>query len=88
MTTELKDVAALYRDDSCLFPAYRLVEEFDIRPAAGGLLKGRLWARLGQGRTTSRRIQVWDGAGLVFDSDDCHDQGNACRRLDDWLATR
>ena len=88
MTAELKDVATLFRDHACRFPAYRLVEEFAIRPATGGELTGRLWAPLGQGRTTRRRIQVWDGGTLIFDTDDQHDIGNACWNLDDWLLKR
>lgn len=87
-TETLRDVATLYRDADCRRPAYRLVEEFAIRPAAGGQLTGRLWAPLGHRRTTRRRIQVLDGAALVFDTDECHDLGNACWKLDAWLAAR
>lgn len=65
---------------------YRLIAKFDIELPDGRIWRGSLWRR--RAYSKSRRFQVHAGDELLFDSEDCHDHGNARHKLETWLAAQ
>lgn len=67
-------------------PSYRLLTTEAVGPDDDRLIVTK-WARLPHG--SSRRFQIRDVAGsLLFDTDDCHDSGNALHAAMMWLGER
>lgn len=66
-------------------PASSLIESFDITLSDGHVLRGHCYRTH---RTCGRRIVVMNASGVLFDTGDCYDLGNAQASLDEWLAER
>ncbi len=60
-----------------------LVETFPIRLPDGREVTGSL-LKTGS-RPGGRRIVVHNDKGLLYDTDDCYDVGNASNKLEHWL---
>lgn len=76
----------LRRDGPYGSAAYRLLNTELIGPEDDRLTV-TMWARLPL--SSSRRYQIRDGAGaLLYDTDDCHDSGNALHAAMTWLGER
>ena len=83
----VRNLTSLFLDPMLRTPVYRLVKEFPITLPDGTVWKGSMWARRDGSRC--RRFQVRNSAGVgLYDTDDCHDFGNARFKLEQWLATQ
>lgn len=65
-----------------VYPANHIIDRFKISLKDGSQLTGVLSQTA---RATGRRIKVLAGPHEVFDTNDCHDLGNATNALNTWL---